>query len=124
TAFSIANDIIKSSHNEATGAYNGITLLKLMGRDSGFIAAHAALSIGEVNFVLIPEISFDLKGPRGFLTVLRKRLEARHHALIVVAEGAGQHFFANEERVKDASGNIKNKDIGMYLKSKISEEFT
>ena len=64
-----------------------------MGRDSGFIAASAALAIQEVNFVLIPEITFDLYGPRGFLKILRKRLEERHHAVIVVAEGAGQEFF-------------------------------
>jgi 6-phosphofructokinase 1 len=123
TAFSIANDIIRSAHNEAIGAYNGIALLKLMGRDSGFIAAHAALSIQEVNFVLVPEMTFDLYGPYGFLKVLRKRLEARHHALIVVAEGAGQYFFENEDKQKDASGNIKNKDIGQFLKDKITEEF-
>jgi 6-phosphofructokinase 1 len=123
TAFSIANDIIRSAHNEAIGAYNGISLLKLMGRDSGFIAAHAALSIQEVNFVLIPEMSFDLYGPNGFLEVLRKRLENRHHALVVVAEGAGQDFFENETKEIDASGNVKNKDIGLYLKDKISEEF-
>jgi len=123
TAFSIANDIIRSAHNEAIGAYNGISLLKLMGRESGFIAAHAALSIQEVNFVLIPEMSFDLYGPEGFLEVLRKRLENRHHALIVVAEGAGQDFFKNETREIDASGNTKNKDIGLYLKDKISEYF-
>jgi len=124
TAFSIANDIIRNAHNEASGAYNGIALVKLMGRDSGFIAAHAALSIQEVNFVLIPEISFDLYGQRGFLRILRKRLEERHHAVIVVAEGAGQDFFDKSEQVKDASGNIKHKDIGVYLKEKIAEEFT
>lgn len=123
TAFSIANDIIRYAHNEAIGAFNGIALVKLMGRDSGFIAANAALSIQEVNFVLIPEISFDLYGPRGFLKVLRKRLEDRHHAVIVVAEGAGQDFFESSDQDKDASGNIKHKDIGVYLKDKISEEF-
>jgi 6-phosphofructokinase 1 len=123
TAFSIANDIIRNAHNEAAGAYNGIALLKLMGRDSGFIAASAALSIQEVNFVLIPEINFDLYGQRGFLRILRKRLEERHHAVIVVAEGAGQEFFESIENDKDASGNIKHKDIGVYLKDKISEEF-
>ncbi|NMC40561.1 MAG: ATP-dependent 6-phosphofructokinase [Bacteroidales bacterium] len=124
TAFSIANDIIRNAHNEASGAYNGIALVKLMGRDSGFIAAHAALAIQEVNFVLIPEMSFDLYGQRGFLKILRKRLEERHHAVIVVAEGAGQDFFDKSEQVKDASGNIKHKDIGVYLKEKIAEEFT
>ena len=123
TAFSIANDIIRSAHNEAIGAYNGISLLKLMGRDSGFIAAHAALSIQEVNFVLIPEMSFDLDGPKGFLEVLKKRLENRHHALIVVAEGAGQEFFQSEAKEIDASGNVKNKDIGIYLKDKITDYF-
>jgi len=123
TAFSIANDIIRNSHNEASGAYNGIALVKLMGRDSGFIAASAALSIQEVNFVLIPEISFDLYGQRGFLKILRKRLEERHHAVIVVAEGAGQEFFEQSNIEKDASGNTKHKDIGIYLKDKISEEF-
>jgi 6-phosphofructokinase 1 len=124
TAFSIANDIIRNAHNEAAGAYNGIALVKLMGRDSGFIAAHAALSIQEVNFVLIPEISFDLYGQRGFLRTLKKRLEERHHAVVVVAEGAGQDFFDKSEQVKDISGNIKHQDIGVYLKEKITEEFT
>jgi 6-phosphofructokinase 1 len=123
TAFSIANDIIRNAHNEASGAFNGIALVKLMGRDSGFIAASAALSIQEVNFVLIPEITFDLYGQRGFLRVLKKRLEERHHAVVVVAEGAGQEFFETAEKSKDASGNIKHKDIGVYLKDKISEEF-
>ena len=123
TAFSIANDIIKNAHNEASGAFNGIALVKLMGRDSGFIAASAALAIQEVNFVLIPEISFDLYGQRGFLRVLKKRLEERQHSVIVVAEGAGQEFFETPDKEIDASGNIKHKDIGLYLKEKISEEF-
>jgi len=124
TAFTIANDIISCAHNEAIGVYNGISVLKLMGRDSGFIAAYAALSIQQANFVLVPEMTFDLYGPNGFLTLLRNRLEYRHHALIVVAEGAGQHFFDDSTKEKDASGNFKNKDIGLFLKEKISEEFT
>ena len=123
TAFSIASEIIGYAHNEAKGAYNGIAVLKLMGRYSGFIAAYASLSIQETNFVLIPEMNFELDGPKGFLSVLRKRLETRHHALIVVAEGAGQNFFESETIEKDASGNIKNKDIGLYLKEKIVEDF-
>ena len=122
TAFTIANEIISSAHNEAKGAYNGIAILKLMGRDSGFIAAYAALSMQEVNFVLIPEMTFDMDGSKGFLHILRQRLEKRHHALIVVAEGAGQHFFENNTLEKDLSGNIKNKNIGLYLKDKITED--
>jgi 6-phosphofructokinase 1 len=123
TAFSIANDVIRNAHNEAHSAHNGISLVKLMGRDSGFIAASAALAIQEVNFVLIPEIPFDLYGPRGFLKVLRKRLEERHHAVVVVAEGAGQDLFESKDHAKDASGNIKHQDIGIFLKEKIKEEF-
>ena len=123
TAFSVATDIIRNAHNEASGAYNGIALVKVMGRDSGFIAANAALAVQEVNFVLVPEFEFDLYGIKGFLKVLRKRLEDRHHAVIVVAEGAGQHLFADAGSEKDASGNVKHKDIGVYLKEKIVEEF-
>ncbi|HEY3390725.1 MAG TPA: ATP-dependent 6-phosphofructokinase [Prolixibacteraceae bacterium] len=123
TAFTIANEIISCAHNEAIGAYNGISVLKLMGRDSGFIAAYAALSMQQANFVLVPEMKFDLHGSKGFLKALYKRLESRHHALVVVAEGAGQHFFEDQVKKKDASGNIKNQDIGLYLKDKISEDF-
>jgi 6-phosphofructokinase 1 len=123
TAFTIANDIIRHAHNEAAGAYNGISLIKLMGRDSGFIAAYAALSIQEVNYVLIPEMEFDLYGPYGFLKVLKKRLEERHHVVVVVAEGAGQYFFDNSHPEADKSGNLKHKDIGLFLKDKIAEEF-
>ena len=123
TAFSVAADIIRNAHNEASGAYNGIALVKVMGRDSGFIAASAAMAVQEVNFVLVPEFEFDLYGTKGFLKVLRKRLEDRKHAVIVVAEGAGQHLFEDAEKELDASGNVKHKDIGIYLKEKISEEF-
>ncbi|MDD3079917.1 MAG: ATP-dependent 6-phosphofructokinase [Paludibacter sp.] len=123
TAFEKAGEIIRFAHNEAKGAYNGIAILKLMGRNSGFIAAYAALSIQEANFVLVPEMDFDLDGRGGFLEVLKQRLENRHHALIVVAEGAGQKFFEGEKFETDASGNRKNKDIGLYLKEKITEYF-
>lgn len=123
TAFTIASEILLSAHNEAIGAYNGIALVKLMGRDSGFIAANATLAVQEVNYVLIPEIKFDLHGPQGFLEVLKKRLNEKHHALIVVAEGAGQNLFSKEKLEKDASGNVKFKDIGLYLKNEIKKEF-
>jgi len=123
TAFNVASPIIRDAHNEARGAYNGIAIVKLMGRDSGFIAASAALSMQVVNFVLIPEMDFKVHGANGFLEVLKKRLDHRHHAVIVVAEGAGQHLFEGEERTTDASGNILHKDIGVYLKDKIKEYF-
>jgi 6-phosphofructokinase 1 len=123
TAFSVANTIIIDAHNEARGAFNGISLLKLMGRDSGFIAAYAALSMQEVNFVLIPEMHFDLYGEKGFLESLKKRVEQRRHAVVVVAEGAGQFLFEDKTVLKDQSGNVKHKDIGILLKETIAEYF-
>jgi 6-phosphofructokinase 1 len=123
TAFTIATSILRGAHNEAKGAYNGIALVKLMGRESGFIAANAALAVQEVNYALVPESNFELHGPKGFLEVLRARLEKKHHALIVVAEGAGQNLFDSTNAERDKSGNIKFKDIGLYLKEKIKEEF-
>ncbi len=123
TAFDVATPIIRNAHNEATGAYNGVSIVKLMGRDSGFIAASAAVAMPVVNFVLVPELNFSLNGPTGFLEALKKRLELKHHAVIVVAEGAGQHLFETGDKVTDASGNVKHKDIGLFLKDKIKEYF-
>jgi len=123
TAVDVATRAIISAHNEAEGYPNGIGLLKLMGRHSGFIAATAVLAQQDVNFVLIPEINFDLNGPNGLLEALKERLADRGHAVIVVAEGAGQKFFENENTDRDASGNIKLKDIGTYLKETIASYF-
>lgn len=124
TAFDIASSIIRDAHNEATGAYNGIAIVKLMGRDSGFIAASAAIAKPVVNFVLVPEARFALNGANGFLEILRKRLDAKHHALIVVAEGAGQHLFNSGDRdTMDASGNVRHQDIGLLLKEEIGRYF-
>lgn len=124
TAVSIASEIIKNAHNEAKGAKNGIAIVKLMGRESGFIAATAALATQEANFVLIPELDFDLYGEKGFLSILKERIRQRHHALIIVGEGAGQNFFKDQTVELDPSGNKKFKDIGLFLKNKIKEEFS
>ena len=123
TAVDIATEAIKSAHNEAQGYPNGIGLIKLMGRHSGFLAATAALAQQDANFVLIPEINIELHGESGFLSSLEQRLKDRKHAVIVAAEGAGQHFFENQPSEYDASGNIKLKDIGGLLKEKITEWF-
>jgi 6-phosphofructokinase 1 len=123
TAVDVATSAIISASNEAEGYPNGIGLIKLMGRHSGFIAATAVLAQQDVNFVLIPEVDFDLEGPKGLLNALEKRLADRKHAVIVVAEGAGQKFFENEKNELDASGNIKLKDIGIYLKEAIGAHF-
>lgn len=122
TAVVKASEAVAAAHMEAHSQINGIGLVKLMGRDSGFIAVHTVLAVHEANFVLIPEVPFDLEGPQGFLPMLEKRLARRGHAVIVVAEGAGQHFFTQEVKF-DASGNRKLGDIGLFLKEKIEEYF-
>jgi 6-phosphofructokinase 1 len=122
TAVSIATEVIKGAHSEAKGARNGIGLVKLMGRDSGFIAAYTALASNEVNYVLIPEVKFNLYGETGLLNHLHQRLIRKAHAVIVVAEGAGQEYFSAGNE-KDASGNALYKDIGIFLKDEISRYF-
>ena len=123
TAVDTATNAIQCAHTEALSYPNGIGLVKLMGRYSGFIAATAAASQRDVNYVLIPEVDFDLEGPNGFLENLKKRLESRSHAVIVVAEGAGQRFFQNGDEATDQSGNVKLKDIGSLLKDRINDYF-
>ncbi|MBN2466972.1 MAG: ATP-dependent 6-phosphofructokinase [Deltaproteobacteria bacterium] len=123
TSFAEAVEAIRCAHVEAKGAPNGIGIVKLMGRESGFIAAQASLAQKDVNYVLVPEIDFDLEGPYGLFQNLEQRLKRRGHALIVVAEGAGQKFFRDEQAIYDASGNKKLCDIGGYLKQKMEEYF-
>lgn len=120
TAFSVANNVIRCAHTEAEGAYNGIGIVKLMGRESGFVAAHAALAAGLANFVLIPEIPFELEGKNGLLAHLEARLAKRQHACLIVAEGAGQSLMDGEDLGVDASGNPKLRDIGVFLKERIA----
>ncbi len=123
TAVDVATISIKGAHNEAQAYPNGIGLIKLMGRHSGFIAATATLAQQDVNFTLVPEIDFDMEGPNGLLNKLQIRLESRKHAVIVVAEGAGQKFFKSDTDKYDESGNIRLNDIGMFLKKEITAYF-
>ena len=123
TAVDVATQAIRSAHNESAAYPHGIGLIKLMGRYSGFIAATATLAQQDVNFVLVPEVAFDLEGPNGLLAALEKRLDQRGHAVIVAAEGAGQKFFENKATERDESGNIRLKDIGLFLKDAILSYF-
>lgn len=123
TAVEEARVSISAAHEEAKSAWNGIGLVKLMGRDSGYISVGAALANSDVNFCLIPEVPFQMEGENGLLARLERRLERRQHAVIVVAEGAGQEIFAAESGQKDASGNARYQDIGLYLKQQIPEYF-
>jgi 6-phosphofructokinase 1 len=119
TAVAEARRATYAANVEAEAARNGIGLVKLMGRDSGFIAAYSALVNPQVNFCLVPEVPFILQG---FLSALQQRIERRNHATIVVAEGAGQDLMATSQE-RDASGNVKHGDIGLFLRNAIHDHF-
>jgi 6-phosphofructokinase 1 len=124
TAVYTTNEIITSAHAEARGAHNGIGLVKLMGRDSGFIAAFASMANSVVNFCLIPEVGFQLEGDNGLLKALERRFaDDKTHCVIVVAEGAGQELMAGGDEKHDKSGNLLKQDIGILLKDRIISHF-
>lgn len=125
TAISEAVKAIECAHVEAKGAPMGIGLVKIMGRQSGHIATGAALALSDVNYVLIPEVPFDMGGEKGFLNILEKRLLQRQHCVIIVAEGAGQELMHREGEPleTDASGNLRLHDVGIFLKNQIENYF-
>lgn len=119
TATAEARRAIESAHSEAVAVRNGVGLVKLMGRESGFIAAHCSLADSQVNFCLVPEVPFSLDS---FLAALGERLAERRHAVVAVAEGAGQDLVSRGGE-RDASGNIKLGDIGLFLRDAIRDYF-
>ncbi|MDR2478510.1 MAG: ATP-dependent 6-phosphofructokinase [Treponema sp.] len=122
TAVEKAVEVVAAAHMEAASAINGVGLVKVMGRESGYIAACTALASHEVNFVLIPEVPFNLEGYNGFLHHLEERLKKRKHAVIIVAEGAMQDQLITEKKT-DAGGNLKMADVGTYLRDRIVKYF-
>jgi len=121
TAVYATNPVITVAHNEAKGAVNGVGLIHVMGRDSGFIAAYASLANTHVNYCLVPEEKFSLEdGPNALFPSLFKRLQTRHHAVVIVAEGAGQDLIAGQRQI-DKSGNVLNNNVGVFLKEKMQE---
>ena len=122
TALEQAEEALRAADVEARSVHNGVGLVKLMGRHAGFIAAGAAMASGDVDFVLTPEIPFPLTGEQGLLPALQDLLSQQHHAVLAVAEGAGQHLFDGDVG-RDASGNAKLHDIGVYLREKIKQYF-
>jgi 6-phosphofructokinase 1 len=123
TAVEEARGVIDSAHTEARAVLNGVGLVKLMGRDSGFIAASATVASGEVNYCFIPEIAFHVDGPNGLLPALQQRLERKQHCVIVLAEGAGQDLIPRKDVKLDASGNVIHADIGLFLRDRIRAHF-
>jgi 6-phosphofructokinase 1 len=123
TALDESRVVLDRAHTEVKSVHNGIALVRLMGRSAGFIAAGATLASQDVNFCLVPEVPFTLDGPRGFLAALKRRMLDRAHAVIVVAEGAGQELVAGGGGERDASGNPKLKDVGLFLRERIEAYF-
>lgn len=123
TAVAIASQAVHAAHIEATGSPRGVGLVKLMGRHAGYIAANTVLATGHANFCLIPEVPFALEGKDGLLARVERRIAERGHAVIVVAEGAGQEFFKGESERRDASGNVKLNDVGQFLRDKLNAHF-
>ena len=123
TAVEEAAKILDRAHTEARSVKNGISLVKLMGRHAGFITVGATVASQDVNFILVPEVPFKLEGPNGFLAALKERMLDRAHAVIAVAEGAGQDLLKNPGNKRDASGNLKSMDIGLFLRDRIEGYF-
>jgi len=123
SAFGEAAKSIRAAHVEAKAAPHGVGLVKLMGRHSGFIACYAALAEPDANYVLIPEVPFALDGPHGLLDHLVARVRRSGHAVIVAAEGAGQHLIAAAAAGADASGNARLHDVGLFLRQRITDHF-
>lgn len=122
SAFSEAAHAIRAGYVEATAAENGISLVKLMGRYSGFIATNAALADTSADVVLIPEVPFNVEGEGGLLHYLETLLRHKGHAVVVIAEGAGQEHLPPVE-AKDASGNKALGDVGWFLRNQVKQHF-
>jgi 6-phosphofructokinase 1 len=122
TAFAYASDAIRAASVEATSTANGIGLVKLMGRHSGFIACYAALARSGADAVVIPEVPFALEGEGGLLNYLMQRVRERGSAVVVAAEGAGQDLLESSDG-RDASGNARLQDVGPFLRQRIGAHF-
>ncbi|MDB6175619.1 MAG: 6-phosphofructokinase [Chthoniobacteraceae bacterium] len=120
SAIEEAARVLGCAHTEASSVQGGIGLVKLMGRHAGFITAGAVVASQDVNFALIPEVPFALAP---FLAALRERMLTKSHAVIAVAEGAGQELLQADASERDSSGNVKLRDIGPFLRNKIEEFF-
>lgn len=123
TAVGKAVEALRCAQTEARSALHGIGMVKLMGRNSGALTATAAVAMSDLDFVLVPEVELKLDGKGGFMNALVRKVLDKGHATIAVAEGVGQNLFPKTEIEKDASGNVKLKDIGKFLKNAIQDEF-
>ncbi|KAA6423820.1 MAG: phosphofructokinase family [Trebouxia sp. A1-2] len=123
TAVEEAQTALLAAKVEAISADQGIGLVKLMGRSSGFIAMQASMASGVVDICLIPEVNFNLDGRHGLMAYIETLLANKGHCVICVAEGAGQEILMSGDVQTDRSGNPILKDVGPWLKSEIKKRF-
>lgn len=122
-AVSEATRAIEAARTEAScNMPNGIGVVKLMGRSAGFLAAYATLASQDVDLCLVPEVPIVLDGPSGLLPHLERVVDQKGHAVVVVAEGAGEEVLGASAEV-DAGGNRKLPPIGTWLKDRITAHF-
>ncbi|WP_397601861.1 ATP-dependent 6-phosphofructokinase [Silvanigrella sp.] len=118
-----AVEALRCAQTEARSAFHGIGLVKIMGRNCGALTATAAVAMNDIDFVLVPEVPICLDGQNGLLNAIVRKVIDKGYITIAVAEGAGQELFPPSEIEKDASGNVKLKDIGKFLQKVITDEF-
>ncbi|XP_065866333.1 ATP-dependent 6-phosphofructokinase 6-like [Euphorbia lathyris] len=122
-----AQRAINAAHVEAESFENGVGVVKLMGRYSGFIAMYATLASRDVDCCLIPESPFYLEGHGGLFEYIRRRLKEHGHMVLVIAEGAGQELLSESLRAtnqQDASGNKLLQDVGLWISQEIKDHFS
>lgn len=126
SAFARATEFISAVSVEAAASPNGVGIVKLMGRHSGFIASYAALAASAADIVLVPEVPFALEGDDGLLAHIEQHVRTKGYVVIVLAEGAGQDLLdghglpERNGQATDASGNVKLGNIEELLKERVT----
>lgn len=118
TAVSEAVRAIQAAFVESTGAPRCIGLVKLMGRRSGFVTLYAVCSSALVDVALLPEMDISL--PK-LVRHIKHLIDTKGHCVVVVAEGCGGTLMQADPTKKDAGGNIKLPDVGVFLKDQIMD---
>ena len=123
TAVQECTNAINSALVEAMSCEYGVGIVKLMGREAGFIAAYATLASHDVDLCLIPEVDVDLYDDQyGILPYIRRCLVRQHHCVVVTSEGIEIPGLEGDGST-DASGNKRFPDVGLYLKKLVIDYF-
>mmetsp|Transcript_20291 Transcript_20291/g.48093 ORF Transcript_20291/g.48093 Transcript_20291/m.48093 type:complete len:415 (+) Transcript_20291:167-1411(+) len=116
TAVAKASEVIRNALVEASSCDRGVGIVKLMGRDSGFVAMHAATAADVVDLCMIPEVKVDMKD---VIEHVDATLAKKKYMVIAVAEGAGQELVSTGKQ--DDTGHTVYGDIGVFLKDTLNK---